>query len=129
MNLKLILAIVAIAALPASSLAQPKKAEPKAPPAVTKADAQKVIKIVSADKAKTATYCEISNLGEQIEAADQKKDNKKVDELAQKADALGAKVGPEYVALINGLQEMDPDSKEAQEIGTMLEALDKLCTK
>lgn len=129
MNLKLILAIVAIAALPASSQAQPKKAAPKAPPAVTKADAQKVITLVSADKAKTATYCEISKLGEQIEAADQKKDIKKVDELAQKADALGAKVGPEYVALINGLQEMDPDSKEAQEIGTMLEALDKLCTK
>ena len=133
MTLKSIVAILAIAALPVCAQAQQQKAAPKdapkAAPKPTKADAQKVIKIVSSDKAKTQIYCDIAKLGEQIDAADQKKDTKKVEELAQKADEMGAKLGPEYVALIDGLQEMDQNSKDGQEIGTMLEALDKLCAK
>jgi hypothetical protein len=129
MNLKLIVAIFAIAALPICAQAQMKNDAPKAAPKVTKADADRVIKLVSADKAKTQTYCEIAKIGEQIEQADQKKDTKKVDELAKKADEMGAKIGPEYIALIDGLQELDPNSKDSQEIGAMLEGLDKLCAK
>ena len=124
MYLKSILAVLAIIALPLCAQAQQ-----KGTPKVTKADAQKVIKIITADKAKTKLYCDISALGEQIDAAAQKKDEKKIDELSQKADDLGTKIGPEYVALMDGLQELDPNSKEGTEIGTMLEALDKLCTK
>jgi hypothetical protein len=96
---------------------------------MTKADAQKVIAIIKGDKAKSKLYCDISALGEQIDAAAQKKDEKKVDELSQKADDLGTKIGPEYVALMDGLQEMDPNAKDGQEIGAMLEDLDKLCAK
>ena len=126
MTLRSIVAVLAIAALPAYALAQ---APPKAAPKPTKADAQKVIKIISADKAKTKLYCDITALGEQIEAAAQKKDEKKMDELSQKADEMGAKIGPEYVALMDGLQEMEGNPKEAEEIGAQLEVLDKLCTK
>src|SRR5664279_1179487 len=126
MNPKSIIAVVAIVALPAYALAQ---APPKAAPKPTKAAAQKVIAIISADKAKTKIYCDISALGEQIDAAAEKKDEKKLDELSQKADELGSKIGPEYVALMDGLQDMDPKDKSAEEIGNMLEALDKLCAK
>jgi hypothetical protein len=124
MNLKSIVAILAIAAVPLCAQAQQ-----KGTPKVTKADAQKVIAIISGDKAKTKLYCDISALGEQIDAAAEKKDEKKIDELSQKADELGTKIGPEYVTLMDGLQELDQNSKIGQEIGTMLEALDKLCTK
>ncbi|MFY9599245.1 MAG: hypothetical protein WB499_01745 [Pseudolabrys sp.] len=54
---------------------------------------------------------------------------KKIDELNQKMEELATKLGPEYVALMDGLQDIDPDSKDAQEIGSMLEALDKSCAK
>ena len=126
MKLISILAVLAIAALPAYALAQ---GQPKAAPKPTKADAQKVIKIISADKAKTKLYCDIAALGEQIDAAAQKKDERKMDELSQKADEMGTKIGPEYVALMDGLQEMEGNPKEAEEIGNMLEVLDKLCAK
>ena len=96
---------------------------------VTKADAQKVVKIISTDKAKTQTYCDIAKLGDQIEQADQKKDTKKADELSAKMDEMGKKLGPEYIALMNGLQDMDPNSKDGQDIGATIEALDKLCAK
>jgi ABC-type transporter Mla subunit MlaD len=123
-SLKLIVAIAAIAAVPAGALAQtPGGAK------ATKADAQKVVQMISADKAKTQTYCDIARLGDEIEQADQKKDSKKVDELAQKMDAMSKQLGPEYVALIDGLQGIDPNSKDADDIGAMLDGLDKLCAK
>ena len=96
---------------------------------VTNAEAQKVLKIISGDKAKTQTYCDILNLGVQIEEADQSKDAKKADELIQKIDELTKKLGPEYLALVDGLQDVDMESEDGQQIGSMLEALDRLCAK
>jgi hypothetical protein len=119
MNLKLIVAILVIAAVPVCARAQK-------PSAVTKADAQKVINIISGDKAKTRIYCDIAKLGAQIEQADQN-DAKKTDELYQRMDELGTKLGPEYVSLMDGLEEIDPNSPDGQEINSMLETLDKLC--
>ena len=124
MNLKLIVGILLIAAVPA--VAQTQKPNVTK---VTKAGAQKVIKTISSDKGKNQTYCDIGKLGAQIDEAEQKKDMKKIDELNQKMEELATKLGPEYVALMDGLQDIDPDSKDAQEIGSMLEALDKSCAK
>jgi peptidoglycan hydrolase CwlO-like protein len=124
MNLKLIVGILLIAAVPV--VAQTQRPNPTK---VTKAGAQKVIKIISSDKGKTQTYCDIGKLGAQIDEAEQKNDMKKIDELNQKMEELATKLGPEYVALMDGLQDIDPDSKDAQEIGSMLEALDKSCAK
>ena len=122
MNLKLIVAILVIAAVPVCAQAQKPSAAN-----VTKADAQKVVKMISGDKAKTQTYCDMAKLGEQIEQANEKKETKKADELSQKMDELGTKLGPEYVALMDVLKEIDAESQDGQEIGSTLEALDKLC--
>jgi len=124
MNLKMIAAILVIAAVPVCAQAQKPSAAK-----VTNADAQKVLKIISGDKAKTQTYCDILNLGVQIEEADQSKDAKKADELIQKIDDLTKKLGPEYVALVGGLQDVDMESEDGQQIGSVLEALDRLCAK
>ena len=93
------------------------------------AAAQKVVKTISADKAKTQTYCDIGKLGDQIQEADKKNDMKKIDELNSKMGELATKLGPDYVALIGGLDDIDPDSKEAHEIGSALASLDRLCAK
>ena len=124
MNLKLIVAILVIAAVPV-------RAQPQTPSAakVTKADVQEVVKIISRDKAKTRTYCDIVKLGDQIEEAGERKDTKKTDELNQKIDELVKQLGPEYVALMDGLRQIDPNSPDGQEINSMLVALDKLCAK
>jgi hypothetical protein len=47
-----------------------------------KAEAQKVVSIISGDKAKTQNYCQIANVGEQMNQAVQAKDKKKFEELA-----------------------------------------------
>ncbi|MFZ0054135.1 MAG: hypothetical protein WAL09_04900, partial [Pseudolabrys sp.] len=140
MHFKLIVAALAIATVPASAQAQapnpPKSSKPAKPakaapaaPASKAAAAQKLVKTISTDKAKTQTYCDIGKLGEQIEEAEQKKDLKRIDDLNRKMDELATKLGPEYVALMGDLQDIDPSSKEAQDISSTLEGLDKLCAK
>ena len=140
MHFKLIVAALAIAAVPALAQAQapnppksskpakPAKAAPAAPASKAEA-AQKLVKTISTDKAKTQTYCDIGKLGDQIEEAEQKKDLKRIDDLNRKMDELATKLGPEYVALMGDLQDIDPSSKEAQDISSTLEGLDKLCAK
>jgi len=124
MNPKLIVAVFVIAAVPVYAQAQkPSTAK------VTTADVQKVVTLISGDKAKTQTYCDIGKLNEQIEEANEKKDIKKTEELSQQIDALGKKLGPEYAALMDGLQEVDPESEDGKKIGLMFEPLDKLCAK
>ena len=124
MTLKLIVAAVLIAAVPLAARAQQGPARK-----ATKAQAEQVVKLISADKAKTAIYCDIISLSDEADQAEQKKDSKKAEALYKKMDELSDKLGSEYIALIEGLQEMEPDSKAAQEIGGVLEALDKLCEK
>ena len=122
MNLKLIVAILVIAAMPVCAQAQKPGAA-----VTTTVDAQMVLKIISGDKAKRQIYCDMTQLGEQIAQANEKKDNKAVDELSQKLVALEEKLGPEYAALMDGLQDINPESKVGQEIESVLIGLDRLC--
>ena len=95
---------------------------------VTKAEAQKVFKIISGDKAKTQSYCDMTKLDEQIKQAKEKKDSKTVNELSQKLDLLEERLGPEYVALMDGLEDIDPKSDVAQQIESILDDIyDNLC--
>ena len=84
---------------------------------------------LSSDNAKKQTYCEIGKLGNQIEEAEQKKDMNKIDELNKKVGELGSKLGPEYVALMGDLEEIDPGSKDGQDISAAFAELDKQCAK
>jgi hypothetical protein len=118
MNRKLVVAIFLIAAVPVCAQAQK-------PSAVTKADAQKVLKIISGNKAMTQIYCDITKLVEQITEGDENE----TDGLYQKIDELAKKLGPEYAALMDGLQDIDPESKVGQEIESVLVGLQRLCTR
>jgi len=53
-----------------------------------KADAQKVVSIISRDELKAQTYCEIAELNDQI---DQEGNPAKAEELSQKIDNLEGK--------------------------------------
>ena len=120
MKPRLIIAILVIAGLSLYAEAQE--------PSAAKADAQKFVKMIIGDKAKSQIYCDVVKLGEQIEETDPG-DKKKADELYQQVDELTTKLGPEYFALMNELQDMDPDSEDGKEISSTLELLDKLCSK
>jgi hypothetical protein len=70
-------------------------------PRVSKDDAQKVVAIISGDKAKIKNYCDILKLSEQMERAYENRDLKLADELLQKINTMEKTLGPEYVALVD----------------------------
>lgn len=127
MNLKLVIAAFALAA--ASAVAQAQPGPPPNAPKPTKAEAQKVVQIISGDKAKTQAYCQLAKLNDQMAAADQRKDQKALEALGKQADELSQKIGPEYVKLMDGLDQIDPDSSEGKQFDALLAPLDNLCSK
>jgi hypothetical protein len=128
MNLKLATAIFVLVTTPAFAQGQMGGSAPNGPKP-TKADAEKVVKIISGDKAKIALYCNMTELNDQIAAAEEKKNSKKVDELGKQLDENGQKLGPEYVKLMDGLEQIDPDSTEGKAFSAVLDPLDKQCAK
>jgi hypothetical protein len=124
MKLKLVAAISALVATPALALAQ-QGGPPPSGPKPTKADVQKVVQIITSDKAKTQAYCDLNKL---MGAAEQNNDSKTAQSRDKQADALIGKLGPEYSKVIGGLSQIDPNSSEGKEFMSMLSGLHKLCT-
>ena len=120
MKLKLTVALLLMVSAPLAAWSQQS-------PKVTKTDAQKVLRIISSDKAKTQIYCQMEKLGDQMQQANERADSKKFDQLFERMYELGKKLGPEYAALVDGLQDIDPVSEVGQEISSTLDALDNLC--
>jgi hypothetical protein len=120
MNLKLIVVSLVIAAMPGWAQAQS---------AVTPDDAQQVIAMISGDKDKTQTYCDMVKLNDQIDQADQRGAN--TNELNQQKDQLAAKLGSEWSALMTAYRDVDLNTKAGLEtvaqMQTLIDALDKLC--
>jgi hypothetical protein len=116
MKLKLIVAILLIAAAPRCAQAQS---------AVTNEDARDVIGIISGDKDKTQAYCDSIKVGDQIEKDTQ--DGKNTDELKRQMNELTEKLGPEYAAFIGAYKDIDLNSREGLETGAIIgETIDKL---
>ncbi len=126
--MKLKLAIAAVALIAMSALAQAQQGgQPPKVPKPTKADVQKVVQLIMADKAKVQAYCQLSKLNDQMAEAQEKKDQKKMDALANQADALVQKIGPEYEKLMEGLDQIDENSPDAKTFSDMFAPLDKQC--
>jgi hypothetical protein len=91
-----------------------------------KADAQNAFNIISSDKLKIQTFCELADLGNQLDQAERLHDTKKAVAVSQKMDELQEKL-PEYTALVAGLKNVAPNSQDAQEIGSIILKLDDFC--
>jgi CII-binding regulator of phage lambda lysogenization HflD len=87
-----------------------------------KADARNIVGAIANDKAKTQTYCQILDLARQLE-----RDRKKAKTLSEKIDQLQKQLGPEFVALMNGLADIDPRSPDGREVALIIESLDQSC--
>jgi hypothetical protein len=127
MKLKLVITAAVLFALPALALAQGQQGGAPNAPKPTKADAQKVVAIIKGDKAKTQAFCQLGAINDQMAEADQKKDEKKLDALGKQADALAQKIGPEYVSLMDGLDQVDENSAAGKDIAATLSQLDSVC--
>jgi hypothetical protein len=123
MNLKLVVAICALAATPAIAQ-QPPPPGPKP----TKAEAQQVVQSISSDKTKAATVCGLLAFDAQAAKLDPQKDQKKLEDLGKQAAALVQKV-PEYDSFMMKLSQIDPASAEGKEFTAILDPLYKQCPR
>jgi hypothetical protein len=123
MNMKFAATIAIFATLPAFAQAQQGGNAPKP----TKADVQKLVESIQSDKAKTQQYCDMMKLYDQAADAEEKKDSKKAEEMAKKADDASKSLGPDYEKVMAGLQQIDPASPEGQELSAVLDPLDNSC--
>ena len=126
MKLKLVAAISALA-IPA--LAHAQQSGPPKVPKPTKADAQNVVQIITSDKVKTQAYCDLGKLFDQIQVAKEKNDSNTIQALGKQLLPLVDKLGPEYVKVITGMEQVDLTSSEGEELLSILSELDKRCTK
>jgi hypothetical protein len=67
------------------------------------------------------------DLSEQLNQAEEDKDGQKVGDLSQKIGKLEEKLGTEYTALVRNLKDIDPNSRDGQEIDSIIEELDAFC--
>jgi hypothetical protein len=127
MNFKLIVAIPLIAAIPAAAYAQQDGQEADGPKP-TLADVQKLVQSIAADKVKLKAYCDMGEIQEQMEEAEQEKGNaKKLDALSVKAENLSKQLGPDYDRVMGGLDGVDPNSAEGKRYTALFEPLFKQC--
>ena len=96
-------------------------------PKPTLADAQKVVQTIGSDKTKLQAYCELGKLQDQMEKAEEGNDAKAVDALVAKADALGQQIGPEYLRIVEGLEEIDPKSAGGKKYAAVFNTLHDKC--
>jgi hypothetical protein len=133
MNLKLVVAAVALIATPAFAQPAPKNAPPppqqQAAPKPTEAQLRKVVDMVGADKVKLAAYCKIAKLQQQMSTLDEKKDAKKLEDLGNQANAESQKIGPDFERVMEGLEQIDENSAEGKKMATILAGLDAKCPK
>jgi CII-binding regulator of phage lambda lysogenization HflD len=116
MNRLLIAAILVISTAPLYAQRQQQDV------AKLKADARNIVGAIANDKAKTQTYCQILDLARQLQ-----RDRKKAKTLSEKIDQLQKQLGPEFVALMNGLARIDPRSPDGREVALIIESLDQSC--
>jgi hypothetical protein len=125
MNLKLLMAVTIFVTAPIVAFAQNEPTDQAPKP--TLADAQKVVQMISDDKSKLQTYCELGKLEDETAKAEDANDTEAVEALVTKAEALAQQIGPEYLKLVEGLELIDPKSVEGEKFGAVLSALDDKC--
>jgi Skp family chaperone for outer membrane proteins len=122
MKLKLFVAITILVTASIAAFAQDNQA-----PKPTIEEAQKLVQTISGDKAKLKVYCEIGKLQEEMAKAEEKNDAKALEALGTKVDSLEQQVGPDYIRVMDGLDEVDPDSAEGQKFAAIFDTLHKQC--
>jgi hypothetical protein len=91
-----------------------------------KTDARNAVGIIGGDKAKTQTYCQIVDLGRQMNQAVGEKDQKKARALAKEIVQLRKQL-PEFVVLENVVNHVDLNSPDGREIVLIIQSLNQSC--
>ncbi len=114
MNTKFVAAVAVCAAFAATSAIAQQKAPPAPPqqeqaaPKASKAEVQKLVEGIKAEKGKMAQFCNLMKLQDQYTAAAEKKDEKKLEALDKQMEEGAKKLGPDFDRITQS--ELDEDA-------------------
>jgi hypothetical protein len=94
-----------------------------------KADARNFVGIIGSDKTKTQTYCQIHDLSEQLSPGGSGQRQKEGQRTGRKDRWIEQKMGPEFAALIDIEKQVDLDSRDGQEIASIVASLGESCPR
>ena len=100
MNTKFVAALAVCAAFAVTHAL----AEQEAPKA-SKAEVQKLLDDIKADKAKLKQFCDLANLQDQYEAAAKKLDEKRLDAIDKEMEATTKKLGADFERIMQQLDD------------------------
>ena len=123
--LKAFTAIVIFAVTAVAAFAQDEFVD-KAPKP-TLADVRHLADAITSDKLKLRAYCELGGIHDQMQQALDNQDANAIDALIAKADALEQQLGIEYERVIEGLEQMDFNTAEGQQIADVFKTLQERC--
>src|SRR4029079_3512090 len=115
MNLKRLMAVTIFATAPIVAFAQSQFSKP------TIEDAQKFVKTISGDRDKLKAYCDIAKVDRQLDKAEENFDVKEFEALVAKRDTLQQQLGPDYIRVIDGLGDVEPNSVEGRKFRAVFE--------
>ena len=121
MNRLLIVAILLTSTVPLCAQRQQQNV------AKLKADARNLVGIIGSDKTKTQTYCQIDDLTEQLDQAVEERDTKTAKALVERIAELSKKMGPDFAALVDIEKHVDLNSRDGQEIASIVASLGESC--
>jgi hypothetical protein len=96
-------------------------------PKPTLADVRHLADAITSDKLKLRAYCELGGIHDQMQQALDNQDANAIDALIAKADALEQQLGIEYERVIEGLEQMDFNTAEGQQIADVFKTLQERC--
>jgi hypothetical protein len=92
-------------------------------PAIRQKAAPELVGNTGGDEAKTEAHCQVTEDNVRLDRVDQQKNNKKTMDLVR----LQKRLGPDHVALIHALKDVDPESPHGLELASIIESLDESC--
>ena len=125
MYLKALMSVSIFAATTVAAVAQdePTNQTPK----LTLADVQHLAETISSDKSRLSAYCQLGKLHDETQQAVEDKDADAITALTTKIDGFEQQLGPEYDKVLDGLDKIDLNSEEGQQIADVFKTLQERC--
>jgi hypothetical protein len=136
--MKMVVAAVLLSALVVPAFAADKAKEPateetaqEAKPAdpAKVAKAADLLSAIQKDDAKLKVYCEMQELFNQADEAEEKKKEDDAKKLVASAEEKGKSLGSDFELIMNMEEDIDPESAEGKKFFAELENVEKKCEK
>ena len=120
--------LIGVAILAATTLGAGAEGEPAdQPPKPTLTDVRHLADEIAGDKSKLESYCSLGKLHDEMQQAVENNDLHAIDALTERINTFEQTLGPEYDMVIDGLDQVDLNTAEGQQLANVFKTLQAKC--